>query len=229
MKGRGLDDIVIIMRNKRIRWAASVYARHIPELRQIAEPILRDVLGEDVKLQWMRETKTASTGVEIRELVEHEVEEWTDGSRVDGIAAGATRTDGVYLGEWATVADAEEVGVLRAWEYTDVVALDSQGVIQRIHNLRYAHPRSWIEEQLVKKIEERPRTLMWVKGHCGVEGNEAADRTAKREVELGRRLGKIIVATPAGIKQGFPVGIPKGTGAHEVVSDGDKGASVHGH
>jgi len=30
--------------------------------------------------------------------------------------AGATRTRGLYLGEWATVADAEEVGVLLAWE-----------------------------------------------------------------------------------------------------------------
>jgi len=129
----GLNDIGVIMRNKRIRWAASVYARYIPELRAIAEPILREVLEEDVEVRWMQGTESVrDIRVEARELAEHEVEEWTDGSRIDGRAAGATREKGWYLGEWATVADAEEIGVLLAWEDKDVVALDSQGVIQRI-------------------------------------------------------------------------------------------------
>jgi len=90
---------------------------------------------------------------------------------------------------------------------SDVVALDSQGVIQRINNLKYACPRPWIEEGLVAKLKmrERPRVLMWVKGHSGVGGNEAADTTARREVEIGRRTQKTMIATPAGIKQGFPV------------------------
>ena len=54
------------------------------------------------------------------------------------------------------MADAEEVGVLLAWENSDVVALDSQGVIQRITNLKYTPPRSWIEEGLVARMRERP-------------------------------------------------------------------------
>jgi len=44
----GLNDIALIMQNTRIRWVASVYARHLPELRKIAEPILRELLEEDV-------------------------------------------------------------------------------------------------------------------------------------------------------------------------------------
>jgi len=163
------------------------------------------VLGEDTEFQWMGDTRSAGTGVEVQDLVEQEVEEWTDGSRMDGRAAGATTTESLYLGEWATVADAEEMGVLLAWDKCDVVGLDSQGVIRRISNLLHARPRSWIEEGLVAKMRERPRVLMWVKGHSGVQGNEAADRTARREVEIGWRTQKKAIATPAGIKQGFPV------------------------
>jgi len=44
---------------------------------------------------------------------------------VDRRIAGATRTRVWYLGEWAMVADAEEVGVLLAWENYDRVAPDS--------------------------------------------------------------------------------------------------------
>jgi len=202
----GLQGIEVIMRNKRIRWAASVYARHLPELRAIAEPILREVLEEDTELRWMQgSVPRADIEIGIQELNEQKVEEWSDGSRMKERAAGATRSKGWYLGEWATVADAEEVGVLLAWENSDVVALDSQGVIQRIYNLRHTQPRSWIEECLVAKMRERPRTLMWVKGHSGVRGNEEADKMAGMTVREGRRKQTRGVATPAGIKQEFPI------------------------
>ena len=148
----GLQELGVIMRNKRTRWAASVYARHVPELRIVAEPILRETVGEDTELRWMQGILQAEVNMEVRELAEQEVEEWSDGSRVEGKAAGATRGGGWYLGEWATVADAEEIGVLLAWENSDVVALDSQSVIQRIGNLRYTQPRSWIEEGLVNRM-----------------------------------------------------------------------------
>jgi len=57
--------IGVIMQNKRIRWAASVYARHVPELRPIAEPILRGVLEDDMELRWMRGTGPGRGTVEI--------------------------------------------------------------------------------------------------------------------------------------------------------------------
>jgi len=44
-----LNDIGTVMANKRDRWAASVYGRHLPELREIAEKILREALEEDME------------------------------------------------------------------------------------------------------------------------------------------------------------------------------------
>jgi len=60
--------------------------------------------------------------VVIAPLDRERVEEWSDGSRTDGRAAGATITRGLYLGKWATVADAEETGVMPAWQECDRVA-----------------------------------------------------------------------------------------------------------
>jgi len=201
----GLSDVGSIMLRKRIRWAASVYGRHMPELREIAEPILRKALGDEGELRWMGKAGKERRLIEVEELVEERVEEWSDGSMIEGRAAGANRSEGLYLGEWATVADAEEVGVMLSWERYDVVALDSQGVIQRIANLQHENPRSWIEEKLVQQMQARPRSLMWVKGHTGVRGNEEADKRAKAEVAAGERRGAEGIMTPRGIKQHFPL------------------------
>jgi len=42
-------------------------------------------------------------------------------------------------------------------------------------------------------------------GHKGVRGNEEADMRAGTEVEMGWRLQKTVIATPAGIKQEFQI------------------------
>jgi len=206
----GISELGRMMTCKRIRWAASVYGRHIPELREIAEPILRDWIEEDAVLRWMEDGGRRERKVQVEELDEKRVQEWTDGSRIDGRAAAATRKRAEYLGNLATVADAEELGVSLAWEEHDIVALDSMGVIQRIQKLQDSRPRSWIEERLVRQMEERPRTLMWVKGHDGVEGNEEADRKAKGAVRRGKRMHKPDIVTPAGIRQAFRIheGVP---------------------
>ena len=119
--------------------------------------------------------------------------------------AGATRTKGLYLGKWETVADAEKTGVMLAWEEHDRVAIDSQGVIQGIWNLQFDPPRSCINEALVAQMQRRPRTLMWVKGHQGERGNEEADMRVREEVEIAWRLQKRVIATPAGIKHEHPI------------------------
>jgi len=92
----GLSDLREVMRNKRIRWAASVYGRHLPEQRQKVEEILREVIKEDSQLRWMKEYQGARV-VRVEGLDANAVKTWTDGSRVKGRAAGATRKAGTYL------------------------------------------------------------------------------------------------------------------------------------
>jgi len=45
-----------------------VYGRHVPELQAIAEPILREVGGEDTDWRWMQGGPEGQARVEIREL-----------------------------------------------------------------------------------------------------------------------------------------------------------------
>lgn len=46
---------------------------------------------------------------------------------------------------------------------------------------------------------------MWVRGHQGIAGSEEADRRAKFEAEMGRRIHQPGIATPAGIKQAYHI------------------------
>jgi len=114
-----------------------------------AEQILREFLEEDVVLGWRSRGDYGRREVQIEELDIEAVEEWTDGSRIGGRVAGATREEGMYLGTLATIEDAEAAGVALALEKCDTVALDRQGVMRRILSLVDQPSRSWIEEKLV--------------------------------------------------------------------------------
>ena len=110
----------------------SVYRRNLPELKEVGEEILREGLGEEIELRWMTKSHKRERGVKASEFDEGRVEEYSDGSKLEGVAASVTRTHGVCLGELGTVMDAEMLGIALAWENGKrVVVLDSQGAIQR--------------------------------------------------------------------------------------------------
>ncbi|KAF8416304.1 hypothetical protein EV426DRAFT_700104 [Tirmania nivea] len=198
----GIQDLKTWMWTKRIRWAASVYGRALPALRETAEGILAEVVEPDAVLHWM----SGSGGTMGREINVAELnggEEVAASAAVGGEAGGGWE-EGVYLGSFATVMDAELLGVARAWKVgRSVVAFDSQGAIGRLRNLCFEQPRSWIEELAVEEIRSGSKTVMWVKGHSGVEGNERADRKAKKVAWVGKTMLRPDIITPAGIRQTF--------------------------
>jgi len=81
-----ITEVGRLMQCKRIRWAASVYGRHLPEQREVVEPILREWVEEDAEMRWMEGCLKERTA-RIEELDEGGVEEWTDGSRIDEMGA----------------------------------------------------------------------------------------------------------------------------------------------
>jgi len=131
---------------------------------------------------------------------------------MEGVAAGATAEGGIFLGSFATVMDAEMVGIAGAGAWEEgykTVASDSQAAIARCVNLAAGiqEPRSWIDEKAMKAAREAGTKLelMWVKGHSGVTGNEEADRRAKETVMKGIWESRRSLSTPAGIRQTYPL------------------------
>ena len=155
----GISKLQVLTHRKRVRWAASVYARFEPELRPRAERILSEELGgeADVILKWVEGIQGAIRGgreaTGEATLLEEKIG-YTDGSRMEGAAAAATAESAIFLGNLATVMDADVLGIAGAWEegYT-VVKSDSQAAIKRCQNLVSGaqEVRSWIDERVVRE------------------------------------------------------------------------------
>jgi len=57
---------------------------------------------EGAEFRWMEGVRREGE-VQLRELDGDRVGEWTDGSRMEGRAAAATRTEATYLGTMSTI------------------------------------------------------------------------------------------------------------------------------
>ena len=154
----GIGKLESLTHVKRVRWAASVYAREEAELRPRAERILREELGgeEDLILTWLgegpEEADPDEADMQTPRTTEPDPKQdgrvgrferarqkgvgYTDGSRIGGRVAAATAEGSIYLGSLATVMDAELLVIAGAWEegYAEVKS-DSQAAVKRCRNL----------------------------------------------------------------------------------------------
>ena len=121
------------------------------------------------------------------------------------VTAAATITVSKYLGRFATVMDAELLGVAMAWRLSETAITDSQAAIGCTQNLQFSPARSWIEGQVLDSSSGANKSIMWVRGHSGVAGSELADYKAKEGVALGRGLGHRETSTPAGARHKFRI------------------------
>jgi len=127
--------------------------------------------------------------VRVEELDIDKVEEWTDGSRMEGRAAAATRTRAEYLGMMATVADAEELGVSMAWEDHDVVALDSKGVIQSNLYIKCSRPPARNSDSREARAPREPTRFVGGPVHpgdCGIAGPPASMAKTSRTRDMAK-------------------------------------------
>ena len=87
-----LTELEEAIRRKWIRWVAFVYGRRTPEL-QVAEKIIRQAIGGGPALTLMADILPETNGnkVDIVLFNPGRVEEYSDGSRAEGVSAVATR------------------------------------------------------------------------------------------------------------------------------------------
>ncbi|KAF8418283.1 hypothetical protein EV426DRAFT_700479 [Tirmania nivea] len=205
---RGMEEVVVGC------WKGTMTAK---DVKGVAEEILREVVEPDAKLRWMSGNDApgrAVKEVQVAELNTEEVTAWSDGLWQEEVTAAAIVDGG----------EAGESGVSGLFSHSDgrgdagggksmAVGEDSGGTRQPgghrpLANLCYEQPRSWIEEEAAAEMAKEGRTVIWVKVHSGVEGNERADRKAKH---------------PTGLSHGAPFQ------AVEVEPGGVAGTDIHSY
>ena len=97
---------------------------------------------------------------------------FSDGSSINGHTAAIIIKEKFYFGPTAKVMDAEMLGLAMAWRHHNQVAMESQGTIVRIMEMRFTGPRSWVEELAINAHEDSKKEI---RGHSGVIGNGFAD------------------------------------------------------
>jgi len=77
---------------------------------QSSKAIIREELGQEVRLIWM-EGETPRGAVRHRQWNEEPEAGYTEGSKLEAVTGAVTVVKGIYLGKFATVMDAEILGI----------------------------------------------------------------------------------------------------------------------
>ena len=124
---------------------------------------------------------------------------FTDGSKVDEKVAAAAVSSvapnipfscglrdhcSTYTAELQAILFALKQGY-QSQERKFVIFSDSLSVLQPLRKLKTDHPLLMLIQELLHKInaDQKEIVFMWVPGHVGIQGNEAADRVAKEALD----------------------------------------------
>lgn len=135
--------------------------------------------------------KVAAAFGEIAQEYQLDRKMFTDGSLMDGVVGagvveGSTKSS-FRLPEQCSVFSAEALAIVKALESAPddgrrtVVFSDSLSVLAAVEGGVSKHP--WVQ-RIEELMSERSVVLVWIPGHTGITGNDAADEAAKQARQL---------------------------------------------